>query len=60
MSNEGMVPVEGTTCLVTGATSGIGQATAARLAELGATVITVGLAVASSAKPTISLHRAQR
>jgi NAD(P)-dependent dehydrogenase (short-subunit alcohol dehydrogenase family) len=41
MSNEGMVPVEGTTCLVTGATSGIGKATAVRLAELGATVITV-------------------
>jgi retinol dehydrogenase 12 len=41
MSNEGMVPVEAKTCLVTGATSGIGKATAARLAELGATVITV-------------------
>jgi NAD(P)-dependent dehydrogenase (short-subunit alcohol dehydrogenase family) len=41
MSNEGMVPVEAKTCLVTGATSGIGQATAARLAERGATVITV-------------------
>jgi NAD(P)-dependent dehydrogenase (short-subunit alcohol dehydrogenase family) len=41
MSNEGMVPVEGTTCLVTGATSGIGKATTARLAELGATVIAV-------------------
>jgi retinol dehydrogenase 12 len=41
MSNEGMVPVEAKTCLVTGATSGIGQATAVRLAELGATVLAV-------------------
>jgi retinol dehydrogenase 12 len=41
MSNEGMIPVEAKTCLVTGATSGIGKATAARLAELGATVLAV-------------------
>jgi retinol dehydrogenase 12 len=41
MSNEGMVPVEAKTCLVTGATSGIGQATAGRLAQLGATIIAV-------------------
>jgi retinol dehydrogenase 12 len=41
MSNEGMVPVEAKTCLVTGATSGIGKATAVRLAELGATVLAV-------------------
>ena len=34
--------MEGKTCLVTGATSGIGQATALRLAERGATVIAVG------------------
>jgi retinol dehydrogenase 12 len=36
-----MVLVEGRTCLVTGATSGIGKATAARLAELGATILAV-------------------
>jgi retinol dehydrogenase 12 len=41
MSNEGMVPVEAKTCLVTGATSGIGQATAVRLAQLGAAIIAV-------------------
>jgi retinol dehydrogenase 12 len=41
MSNEGMIPVEAKTCLVTGATSGIGKATAARLAERGATVLAV-------------------
>jgi retinol dehydrogenase-12 len=41
MSSEGMVFVEAKTCLVTGATSGIGKATAARLAELGAAVIAV-------------------
>jgi len=34
--------MSGRTCLVTGATSGIGHETAARLAELGATVILVG------------------
>jgi short-subunit dehydrogenase len=33
--------VDGKTCLVTGATSGIGHETAARLAELGANVILV-------------------
>ena len=34
--------MSGTTCLVTGATSGIGQETALRLAMLGAAVIIVG------------------
>ena len=34
--------MSGTTCLVTGATSGIGQETALRLAMLGATVVIVG------------------
>ncbi len=34
--------MSGTTCLVTGATSGIGRETALRLAVLGATVIITG------------------
>jgi NAD(P)-dependent dehydrogenase (short-subunit alcohol dehydrogenase family) len=37
-----MMPVETKTCVVTGTTSGIGKATAIRLAELGHTVIDVG------------------
>jgi NAD(P)-dependent dehydrogenase (short-subunit alcohol dehydrogenase family) len=36
-----MGPMSGTTCLVTGATSGIGKETALRLALLGATVVIV-------------------
>ncbi len=39
MENDNM---EGKVCLVTGATAGIGEATAVLLAELGATVIGVG------------------
>jgi retinol dehydrogenase-12 len=57
MSSEGMIPVEGTTCLVTGATSGIGQATAARLAELGATVITVARDRARGAQAAAAIRR---
>jgi retinol dehydrogenase 12 len=38
---QGDGPVEAKTCLVTGATSGIGQATAVRLAQLGAAIIAV-------------------
>jgi retinol dehydrogenase-12 len=37
-----MLTMSGQTCLVTGATSGIGKETALRLADLGATVIVVG------------------
>ncbi|MEU7867399.1 SDR family oxidoreductase [Dactylosporangium sp. NPDC049140] len=37
-----MTTMRGKVCLVTGGTSGIGRETAARLAELGATVIVVG------------------
>jgi NAD(P)-dependent dehydrogenase (short-subunit alcohol dehydrogenase family) len=57
MSNEGMVPVEGKTCLVTGATSGIGKATAVRLAELGATVITVARDRARGAQAAAEIRR---
>ena len=35
-------PMNGMVCLVTGATSGIGQAAAEELAQLGATVLVVG------------------
>jgi len=37
-----MTTMSGKVCLVTGGTSGIGRETAARLAELGATVVVVG------------------
>jgi retinol dehydrogenase-12 len=57
MSSEGMVFVEAKTCLVTGATSGIGKATAARLAELGATVITVARDQARGAQAAAEIRQ---
>jgi NAD(P)-dependent dehydrogenase (short-subunit alcohol dehydrogenase family) len=57
MSNEGMIPVEAKTCLVTGATSGIGQATAVRLAELGATVLAVARDQARGAQAAAEIRR---
>src|SRR5829696_5334872 len=56
-SNEGMVPVEAKTCLVTGATSGIGQATAVRLAELGATVLAVARDQARGEQAAAAIRR---
>jgi NAD(P)-dependent dehydrogenase (short-subunit alcohol dehydrogenase family) len=61
MSNEGMVLVEAKTCLVTGATSGIGKATAVRLAELGATVLAVARDQARGEQAAAEIrHRAPR
>ena len=43
--------MNGKVCLVTGATSGIGEATARALAQMGATVIGVGRAPPPGAAP---------
>jgi NAD(P)-dependent dehydrogenase (short-subunit alcohol dehydrogenase family) len=47
----------GRTCLVTGATSGIGRATALRLAGLGAGVVVVGRDPARAAAVREEIHR---
>jgi retinol dehydrogenase-12 len=49
--------MSGTTCLVTGATSGIGRETALRLAELGATVIITGRDAARGAAVAAEISR---
>jgi NAD(P)-dependent dehydrogenase (short-subunit alcohol dehydrogenase family) len=49
--------MSGTTCLVTGATSGIGRETALRLAMLGATVIIVGRDAARAAAVAAEITR---
>lgn len=52
-----MAPMSGRTCLVTGATGGIGMQTALRLAMLGATVIIVGRDPARAAAAASELRR---
>src|SRR5262245_55607882 len=49
--------MEGKMCLVTGATTGIGWATARELARLGGTVVIVGRSRERCAKATESLRR---
>ena len=49
--------MSGKTCLVTGATSGIGQETAAALASLGATVIIVARDAARGAAAAAEIRR---
>jgi retinol dehydrogenase 12 len=50
--------MSGRTCLVTGATSGIGKATATRLAQLGATVVVVARDPARGAAAVAEIHSA--
>jgi retinol dehydrogenase 12 len=52
-----MGTMSGKTCLVTGATSGIGEETALRLATLGATVIIVARDAARGAAAAEEIHR---
>ncbi len=52
-----MLTMSGKTCLVTGATSGIGQETAAALASLGATVIIVARDAARGAAAVAEIRR---
>ena len=51
------LPMAGKTCLVTGATAGIGQATALELARLGATVVVVGRNPARCQAAVALIHR---
>ena len=50
-------PIEGSVCMVTGATSGIGNATARRLAQQGATVVVVGRNMEKSAATVRQIER---
>ena len=50
-------PIEGSVCMVTGATSGIGNATARRLAQQGATVVVVGRSMEKSAATVRQIER---
>jgi len=50
MKDELKEPMNGKICLVTGATNGIGKATAQRLAQMGATVVIVGRSAPKTAQ----------